>query len=184
MSICLRRREFIAALGGTAAWPLAARAQQPSPMRLVGALFFADTLGLAELRQELQRLGWAEGRNLRIDYRFAGSDLGRVTANAAELVNLGPDVIFVVGGPAVRAVQQRKQTIPIVFVGGGDVSDNNLTGGIARPAGNTTGFANSFNSIGGKYLELLKDAAPRITRVAHVARTFDGLTICPDLEST
>jgi putative ABC transport system substrate-binding protein len=176
MSICLRRRDFIATLGvAAAAWPLAARAQQPSRMRLVGALFFADTLGLAELRQELQRLGWAEGRNLRIDYRFGGSDLGRVTAHAAELVNLGPDVIFVVGGPAVQAVQQRTQTIPIVFVGGGDVSVNNLTGGIARPAGNTTGFANSFNSIVGKYLELLKDAAPRITRVAHLRRDFDTL---------
>jgi putative ABC transport system substrate-binding protein len=176
MSICLRRREFIAALGGAAAWPLAARAQQPSRMRLVGALFFGGTAFSAALRQELQRLGWVEGRNLHIDYRFGGSDLGRVTAHAAELVNLGPDVIFVIGGPAVRAVQQRTQTIPIVFVGGGDVSDNKLTGGIARPAGNTTGFANTFTSMGGKYLELLKDAAPRITRVAHVARTFDGLT--------
>jgi putative ABC transport system substrate-binding protein len=177
MSICLRRRDFIAGLGGAAVWPLAARAQQPSRMRLVGALFFADALGLAELRQELQRLGWAEGRNLRIDYRFAGSDLGRVTAHAAELVNLDPDVIFVVAGPAVQAVQQRTQTIPIVFVGGGDVSVNNLTGGIARPTGNTTGFANSFNSIGGKYLELLKDAAPRITRVAHVRRNFNDTTL-------
>jgi len=125
-------------------------------MRLVGALFFADTAFSAALRQELQRLGWVEGRNLHVDYRFAGSDLGRVTAHAAELVNLGPDVIFVVGGPAVQAVQQRTQTIPIVFVGGGDVSDDQLTGGIARPAGNTTGFANTFNSMGGKYLELLK----------------------------
>ena len=173
----IRRREFFATLGGAAAWPLAAAGQQRDRMRLVGALFFADTAGSAALRQELQRLGWAEGRNLHIDYRFAGSDLGRVTAHAAELVNLGPDVIFVDGGPAVRAVRQRTQTIPIVFVGGGDVSDNQLTGGIARPAGNTTGFANTFNSMGGKYLELLKDAAPRITRVAHVARTFDGRTV-------
>jgi ABC-type uncharacterized transport system substrate-binding protein len=177
MSICLRRREFIAGLGGAAAWPLAARAQQPSRMRLVEALFFGDTYRIAAaLRQELQRLGWGEGRTLRIDYRFSGNDLGRATAHAAELVNLGPDVIFVVGGPAVQAVQRRTQTIPIVFVGGGDLSDNELTGGIARPVGNTTGFANTFNSIGGKYLELLKDAAPRITRVAHVARTFDGRT--------
>ena len=153
----IRRRKFITLLGGAAGWPIAARAQQPSRMRLVEALFFGDTYRIAAaLRQELQRLGWVEGRNLRIDYRFSGNDLGRATAHAAELVNLGPDVIFVVGGPAVQAVQQRTQTIPIVFVGGGDVSVNNLTGGIARPTGNTTGFANSFNSIGGKYLELLK----------------------------
>src|SRR6516164_2247366 len=173
----IRRREFITLLGGAAAWPLAAHAQQPSRMRLVEALFFGDTYRIAAaLRPELQRLGWGEGRTLRIDYHFSGNDLGRATAHAAELVNLGPDVIFVVGSPAVQAVQQRTQTIPIVFVGGGDLSDNELTGGIARPAGNTTGFANTFNSIGGKYLELLKDAAPRITRVAHVARTFDGRT--------
>jgi putative ABC transport system substrate-binding protein len=90
-------------------------------------------------------------------------------------VNLGPDVIFVIGGPAVQAVQQYTQTIPIVFVGGGDVSNNNLTGGITRPAGNTTGFANVFDSEGGKWVELLKDAAPGITRIAHITN-FDTLS--------
>jgi putative tryptophan/tyrosine transport system substrate-binding protein len=170
----VKRRDFITLLGGAAAWPLAARAQQPGRMRLVGVLFLSDNRPewAAALRQELERLGWVEGRTLRIDYRYSGGDLARVTANAAELVNLGPDVIFATGSPAIRAVQQRTQTIPIVFVGGGDVSNSSLTGGITRPAGNTTGFANVFNSEGGKWLELLKDAAPRITRVAHV-RNFD-----------
>ena len=163
----MRRREVITLLGCAAAvWPVAARAQQPERARLVGALLMADSPQyVAALRQGLQQLGWVEGRNLQFDYRFSGGDLGRATANAAELVNLAPDVIFVVGGPAVQAVQQHTQTIPIVFVGGGDVSNAYLTGGIARPAGNTTGFGNVFNSEGGKWVELLKDAAPRITRV-------------------
>jgi putative ABC transport system substrate-binding protein len=172
-----RRREFIALLGGAAAaWPIVARAQQTGRMRFVGALFLAsdNPQYAATLRQELQRLGWVEGRNLQINYRFSGGDIGRAIADAGELVNLGPDLIFVIGGPAIQAVQQHTQTIPIVFVGGGDASSTNLTGGIARPAGNTTGFGTTFNSEGGKWVELLKDTAPRITRVAHV-RNFDTL---------
>jgi putative ABC transport system substrate-binding protein len=169
------RREFIALLGGAAAWPLAASAQQPVRVSLVGALFLSDNPPYAAtLRQELRRLGWVEGRNLQINYRFSGGDIGHASADAAELVNLDPDVIFVIGGPAIQAVQQHTPTIPIVFVGGGDASSTNLTGGIARPAGNTTGFATTINSEGGKWVELLKDAAPRITRVAHV-RNFDTL---------
>jgi putative tryptophan/tyrosine transport system substrate-binding protein len=170
----MQRREFITLLGGAVALPVAARGQQAGRVRLVGALFLADYPLTPILLQELQRLGWVEGRNLHIESRFSGSDLARADAQAAELVNLGPDVIFVVGGPAVQAVQKHTQTIPIVFVGGGDVSNSDLTRGIARPGGNTTGFANQFDSQGGKWLELLKDASPGITRVAHV-RNFDNL---------
>jgi putative tryptophan/tyrosine transport system substrate-binding protein len=171
----MRRREFITLLGGAAAWPVAARAQQDGRLRRIGALFLADDPQYAPaFRQELRRLGWIEGGNLQIDYRLSGGELGRATANAVELVNLGPDVIFVIGGPAVQAVQQYTQTIPIVFVGGGDVSNSNLTGGITRPVGNTTGFANLFDSEGSKWVELLKDAAPGITRIAHITN-FDIL---------
>src|SRR5262249_37482668 len=111
-------------------------------------------------------LGWVENRNLRIDYRFSDGDPGRLAAYAEELVNLRPDVIFAYTGPAIRAAQQRSSTIPVVFVGGGDPAP--LRGGAAQLAGNVTGFANAFGSLGGKWLELFKEAVPRLTRVAHV----------------
>jgi putative ABC transport system substrate-binding protein len=123
----------------------------------------------AAFREGLAKLGWVEGRNLRIDFR--ASYFGRLAVDAEELVNLRPDVIFAITGPAARAAQQRTQTIPIVFVGGGDPADNNLVGGIARPTNNVTGFANNFISLGGKWVELLKQVAPRLTRVADVANS-------------
>jgi putative ABC transport system substrate-binding protein len=104
---------------------------------------------------------------LRIDYRFAGGDPSRFAAYAEELVNLRPDVIFALGGP-VRAVQQHTSGFPIVFVGGGDPASNGLVRNVARPEGNVTGFANNFGSLGGRWLELFKEAVPRLTRVAHV----------------
>jgi putative ABC transport system substrate-binding protein len=112
--------------------------------------------------------GWVEGGNLRMDYRFANGDPDRIAAYAEELVNLRPDVIFVIGGPPARAVQQRTAVIPIVFVGGGDPAATGWVGNIARPGGNMTGFANDFGSLGGKWLELFKEAVPSLTRVAHV----------------
>jgi putative tryptophan/tyrosine transport system substrate-binding protein len=102
---------------------------------------------LGALREGLTTFGWVEGRNLRMDYRFG--DPGRLAAYAEELVNLQPDVIFALTGPAARAVQQRTSVIPIVFVGGGDPISNGLVGNIARPEGNMTGFANLFGSLGG-----------------------------------
>jgi putative ABC transport system substrate-binding protein len=113
-------------------------------------------------------LGWVEGGNLRMDYRFAGGDPDRLAAYAEELVNLRPDLILAINGPAARAIQQRTAVIPIVFVGGGDPASTGLVGNIARPGGNMTGFANYFGSLGGKWLELLKEAVPGLTRVAHV----------------
>jgi len=113
-------------------------------------------------------LGWVEGGNLRMDYRFGGGDPDRLAAYAEELVNLRPDLIFALSGPAARAVQQRTAAIPIVFVGGGDPASSGLVGNIARPGGNMTGFANNFESLGGKWLELFKEAVPGLTRVAHV----------------
>jgi putative ABC transport system substrate-binding protein len=153
-----------AGLGGAAAWPLAARAQQNDRVRRVGVLLrVVRPGGLQKLiYEELQKLGWIEGRNFRLDYRF-GIELDQMRAAAADLVRFAPDVIFTPSGAAFYAVQQETRTIPIVFVLGDAAGrvDN-----IARPEGNATGIAAAFNSLGGKWLELLKEAAPNVTRVA------------------
>jgi putative tryptophan/tyrosine transport system substrate-binding protein len=167
----MRRREFIAGLAGAAAWPMIVRAQQPAErMRRIAVLtagsFIAAT-SQTMVREELAKLGWVEGRNLRIDYRASGG-AGGLIADAEELVNLNPDVIFAFTGAAARAAQRHTQIIPIVFVGGGDPTESNLVGDVARPTGNVTGFANNFVSLGGKWLELLKQATPRLARVAHL----------------
>ena len=137
----IRRREFIAGLGGAVSWPLA-RPLAAEAQRRVGALLSSpDNQSILDaFRDGLATFGWVEGRNLRIDYRFAG-DPSRLAADAEGLVNLRPDVIFAFSGPAARAVQQRTSVIPIVFVGGGDPTDG-LVHNVARPEGNTTGFAN------------------------------------------
>jgi ABC-type uncharacterized transport system substrate-binding protein len=171
----MRRREFITLVGGAAAsWPLAVRAQQGERMRRIGVLRPGEETDPtmqaynAALRQELAKLGWIEGRNLRIDLRFATGDVNRVRAYAAELVSLAPDVIVTSGGAATRATQRQTQVIPIVFAGIGDTGDRGTLGNIARPEGNATGFTNFYASLGGKWLELLKEIAPHVTSVAHV----------------
>jgi putative tryptophan/tyrosine transport system substrate-binding protein len=172
----MRRRDFITLLGGAAAaWPLAARAQQEEKVRRIGVL--AGTIEptwLAALRDGLAKLGWIEGRNLRIDLRFTLSDPARMRADAMELVNLAPDVIVTSNRPATAAVQELTKTIPIVFTAGNDPVSNGLLQNIARPEGNTTGFSSTVDSLLGKRLELLKEAAPHITRVALV---FDPQTV-------
>jgi putative ABC transport system substrate-binding protein len=167
------RRDFIALLGGTAvAWPLAARARQPEQMRRIGVLMSLaadDVEGqarLAAFAQGLQQLGWAEGRNVRIDYRWGAGDADRIRRYAAELVALGPDVILAQGAPAMVALQQATRSVPIVF---GDVIDPVGAGfvdSLARPGGNITGFMLREYGMSGKWLELLKEIAPRVTRVA------------------
>ena len=167
----MRRRAFIAGLGSVAAWPLAVRAQPAERVRRVGVLTAGNlyaTLSLSAFRDEITKLGWVEGQSLRIDYRASGADRDHLAADAEELAALRPDVILALTGAAVRAARLRTRTIPIVFVGGGDPRENNLVDGIAHPTGNVTGFANNFVSLGGKWLELLKQAAPRLTRVARV----------------
>src|SRR5262249_972282 len=152
-----------------ATWPFA-RPLAAEGQRHVGALLSSpdNQSALDAFRDGLATFGWAECRNLRIDYRFAG-DPSRLSADAEELVNLRPDVIFAYSGPAALAVQQRTSVIPIVFVGGLDPTSNGLVGNnIARPGGNMTGFANAFGSMGGRWLELFKEAVPRLTRVAHI----------------
>jgi putative tryptophan/tyrosine transport system substrate-binding protein len=170
----MRRREFIAAIGtATVARPFAARAQQGERVRRVGVLMLGEPdqppVFLQVMRDELQKLGWIEDRNLRLEVRFVGAgDVDRARAAATDLVRLAPDVIVPVSGAALVATQQETKTIPIVFVGAGDPFETGRVKNIARPEGNATGFANAFGSLGEKWLQLLKEAAPNITRVAYL----------------
>jgi putative ABC transport system substrate-binding protein len=171
----MRRRDFITLLGGAAvAWPLAARAQQGEKVRRIGVLVGGaednsnTRANLAALGDGLAKLGWIEGRNLRIDLRFTLSDPTRMRAYAVELVSLAPDVIVTSSRPATTAVQEQTKNIPIVFTAGNDPVSNGLLQNIARPEGNTTGFTSTVDSLIGKWLALLKEAAPHVTRVALV----------------
>jgi putative ABC transport system substrate-binding protein len=166
----MRRREFIAALGGAAAWPLVARAQQPERVRHIGIL---DILGSDDpeaqertkvFEQTLQQLGWTVGRNLKIETRQVGSDADRLRRYAAELVALAPDVIVSVGGLPVAPLQQATITIPIVFVNAPDPVGAGFVQSMAHPGGNITGFLNFEYNMSGKWAELLKQIAPKVTR--------------------
>jgi putative ABC transport system substrate-binding protein len=168
----MRRREFISLLGGAAAWPLGARAQQAERMRRIGVIMNLaehDPEGQARVgafRDGLQQLGWTVGRNVRIDIRWEGADADRARRYAAELVTLAPDAILASAAPAVEALQQVTRTVPIVFVTVIDPVSAGFVESLARPGGNTTGFINFEFGISGKWLELLKEIAPRVTRVA------------------
>ena len=166
-----KRREFITLVGGAAMWPLAARAQQGERMRRIGVLMSMpadDPEGQARLTgflQGLQELGWTAGRNARIDYRWAADDAGR-PKYAAELVALTPDVILASTSPSVAALQQASRTVPIVFAAVTDPVGQGFVGSLARPGGNTTGFALYEYGISTKWLQLLKEIAPGMMRVA------------------
>jgi putative ABC transport system substrate-binding protein len=162
----MRRRELITLIGGAAAWPLAARAQQGQRVRRIGILLRGDPTDRILQGDWLAKLGWIEGRNVRFDRRFSADDPDRLRALADELVRLAPDVIVVVSLPATRLVLQRTRTIPIVFSNVGDPVAGGLLQDIARPEGNVTGITSVYQSMGGKWLQLLKEAAPRIARVA------------------
>ena len=170
----MRRREFITLVGGAAvaAWPLAARAQQGERMRRIGVLMpvaEADLVGQARLGaflQGLQQLGWADGRNVRIDTRFGASDLDLIRKYARELVALGPDAIMANGTEATAALRQVTRTIPIVFAPVVDPVGAGYVESLARPGGNVTGFSGYEFAVSGKWLELLKEIAPRVARVA------------------
>jgi putative ABC transport system substrate-binding protein len=168
-----RRREFITLLGGAAvAWPLAARAEQGERMRRIGVLqsLAADDpegqARLAAFAQGLQQSGWTIGRNVQIDTRWAAGDAERFRRYAAELVALAPDVILAVGAAAVGPLQQATRTVPIVFVNTSDPVGAGFVESLARPGGNATGFLLYEYGTSGKWLELLKEIAPRVTRVA------------------
>jgi putative tryptophan/tyrosine transport system substrate-binding protein len=169
----MRRREFISLLGGAvSAWPLAARAQQNEQVRRIGVLMpFIAGDPEAQVRstvfaQTLQQLGWTVGRNLQIDYRFAGGEADRVRQYAAELVELAPEVIMTVGSITVAPMQQATRTIPIVFTNVADPVGAGIVQSLARPGGNATGFTNFEYSMSGKWVELLKQIAPHVRRAA------------------
>jgi putative ABC transport system substrate-binding protein len=168
----VKRRELIALVGAAAAWPLAARAQEPSRMRRIGVLMHsradepeAQARMLAFL-QGLADAGWAVGRNLRIDYRWSVGDLARLQKDAAELVALNPEVILAGVGATIAALLQATRTVPIVFAQGIDAVGNSYVESLARPGGNSTGFMQFEYSLSGKWLELLKEVAPPVVRVA------------------
>jgi len=168
----MRRRDFIAVIGGGVAWPIAARAQQAARLRQV-AILRGEVAGDAEglrnsgaLIQGLQALGWAQDRNIRIELRWAGGSVDAMKALAKELVALKPDVIVVVSTPASAAVMQETHTIPIIFVQNFDPVGSGLVKSLVTPDGNITGFTSYEPAMGSKWLELLKGVAPQVARVA------------------
>jgi putative ABC transport system substrate-binding protein len=174
MASHIGRRKFLATLGGAvAAWPLAARAQQPGGMRRVGALLMLAESDLEvqswirELVQRLQELGWTNGRNVQVDFRFSDAD-ERTSMLAAELIELRPDVVLASGALAATALRQQTLSIPIVFVHVVDPVSAGFVTNLARPEGNITGFTNFEFSVGGKWLQLLKECAPSVDRIAVV----------------
>jgi putative ABC transport system substrate-binding protein len=177
----MQRREFITLLGGAAAaWPLIARAQQPERMRRIGVLQPAtadDAVFQARIGaflQELALLGWSIGRNVRIDIRWATTNAAEIRRHTAELVALAPDVILAAGDSTVPPLQQATHTVPIVFPVATDPVAAGYVNSLARPGGNATGFMTAEYSIGGKYLELLKEIAPGLTRAVVLRDTTQG----------
>jgi putative ABC transport system substrate-binding protein len=172
----LKRRDFIASLGGAAAWPLVVRAQPGERMRRIGVLTgYVENDAEAQrrvgaFRQKIGELGWTKSHGVEIDYRWYAGDFQRIRVLAGELVALKPNVVLASGEPAVLAVQQENRTIPIVFVQVDDPLGTGLVSSLARPSGNVTGFSPLEFSIGGKMLELLKEAAPHVSRVAVLMR--------------
>jgi putative tryptophan/tyrosine transport system substrate-binding protein len=172
MATNLRRREFITLLGGAAAWPFSAHAQQSARMPRVGVLMsIAENdpeakARLAAFQDGLQKLGWTEGRNLQIDHRWGEGEADRIRAYALELVGTKPDVIVAVATNALSALRDATRTIPIVFVQIVDPIRDRYVASLARPGGNITGFMQYEYSIAVKWLELLKQIAPRVSRVA------------------
>jgi putative ABC transport system substrate-binding protein len=171
----LKRREFITLLGGAAAgWPVAARAQQSAGLRRVGMLINLSETDLeahrlvAAFREGLAQLGWVDGRNLRIDYRWAAGDVGRIKAFARELVELSPDIIVGYGTPTVVALQQETRSIHIVFLSVTDPVGQGLVASLARPGSNVTGFAVFEASLGTKWVEALKQISPNLRRVTTI----------------
>jgi putative ABC transport system substrate-binding protein len=171
----MKRREFISLLGGAAAappllWPLAARAQQPRPIRTIGVFSGMANEGRGQiyvktLKERLEALGWMDGRNARIEYRWAAGDPRKIRTQAAEMVESRPDVIVAITTPAVAALRQETRDIPLVFANMSDPVDGGYVQSMARPGGNITGFTGFEYSIGGKWVELLKEAVPSLTRI-------------------
>jgi putative tryptophan/tyrosine transport system substrate-binding protein len=177
----MRRRDFIAGVGSAAAWPVVARAQQKGPMRRIGVL--VSTLAAdnpawqarnTAFVQGLQQLGWTAGRNVEIDYRWGLGDDERRRKSASELVALMPDVLLAAGTPALPVLQQATRTLPIVFANVVDPVGDGFLASLARPGGNATGFMTNEYAMGGKWLQLLMQITPAVTRV-RVLRNSGGV---------
>jgi putative tryptophan/tyrosine transport system substrate-binding protein len=171
----MKRREFITLVGGASVvWPLAARAQQGDRVRRIGVLMGTDESDpeqkalVSAFVHALADLGWRDGRNIRIDYRWASGDTGRLREQAAELAGLTPDVVVAQGTPATTALRHSTPATAIVFVMVTDPVGSGLVSSLAHPAGNITGFTNYEYTLGGKWLEILREIAPRVNRVAVV----------------
>jgi putative ABC transport system substrate-binding protein len=187
----IRRREFITLLGGAAAWPLAARAQQGGRVRRIGVLMLGDEnyplrkTYVSVLTQALSGLGWTDGRNLRLDLRYYGADINRTRALAQELVRSQPDVIMTVGATVTAALRRETRSIPIVFMAAADPVASGLVERLDRPSGNVTGFAAFEPSLAGKWLELLSEIAPGLKRAAIMFNpdTISASTYVPSFET-
>jgi putative tryptophan/tyrosine transport system substrate-binding protein len=168
----MKRREFIALVGGTAVtWTLGARAQQPGERRIGVLMGMVENdpearTRVAAFRQGLREIGWTEGHNVRIEFRWAGDDTNLMRTYAAELVGLTPDIIVAHAPPPLAAVQQQTRSLPIVFVQVADPVGGGFVASLSQPGGNTTGFASFEDTISAKWLELLKEIVPQTTRVA------------------
>jgi putative ABC transport system substrate-binding protein len=168
----MRRRQFIAGLGSAAAWPVVAQSQQGDRVRRIGVLMPYDENDpepkrrVSAFTQALADLGWTDGRNVRMDLRWAGGDTNRIRALARELVGLQPDIIMTNGTLTTATLQQETRTIPIVFAFVSDPVASGLVPRLDRPSGNVTGFANFEATLGGKWLELLSEIAPGLKRAA------------------
>jgi putative ABC transport system substrate-binding protein len=187
----MNRREFITLLGGAAGWPVAVRAQQGERMRRIGVLMGGvgsqplANPNFSAFTRALAGLGWAEGRNVRIDLRRSGDDINRTRALAQELVGLQPDIILTAGTPATLAVQRETRTIPIVFATVTDPVVQRIVPRLDRPGGNITGFASMEATVGGKWLELLSEIAPGLKRAAIMFNpdTSTASAFMPSLET-
>ena len=179
----MRRREFISLIGGAAAWPITARAQQTERMRLIGVLMaYAETDQAVQsevtvFRGALTKLGWTEGVNLRIELRWGGGDADRIRRFAKELVNLRPDAILGQTTPVVEALASETRTIPVVFVNVNDPVASGFVASSAHPGGNITGFSIASSEQGGKWVELLKEIAPRTMRMALMFNPATGVPL-------
>jgi putative ABC transport system substrate-binding protein len=177
----MRRREFIALIGSAAAgWPLAAGAQQPQRMRQIGVLISTREddpeaqQRVALLRQGLKELGWTEGRNINVDYRWVGGDAARAKTHAAELVSQKPDLIIANSTLSLAAVRNETSTIPIVFLVVGDPIGQGFVSSLARPGGNITGFTAFEFATSAKWLELIKEIVPEVRRIAFMFNPAGG----------
>jgi putative ABC transport system substrate-binding protein len=174
----MKRRQFIAGLGSAAAWPIVARAQQSDRVRRIGVLMSFDEddperkLRYSAFTQALADLGWTDGRNVRMDVRWGRADINRIRALAQELVGLQPDIILTTSTPPTVALQRETRTIPIVFAAVGDPVASGIVPRLNQPGGNITGFASFEGTLGAKWVELLSEIAPGLTRKIHQDENF------------